>query len=260
MCADRDAACGWQINMSQSIGVEASGDRRVRSSGMSVGDRINARAKSRSEKTDELRKRILDESLKLFIEQGYEKTTTRQIVQKAGILNGSLYNIYKGKDDIFIGIVNRALTEAVALMDDCLGPSPSPEQVVCFPTCIQIYASARSPRIAELLSVAHEKWYICKSAMSFYRNWLDENMGDWDTALNDGGIDLKIAAFSGALGGISKMMGEEPGSVSEHECMKMMCKMNLGMFDMGCGDLDGFVDDIIGRFESRDIVICNIRI
>lgn len=36
--------------------------------------------RKRSEKTEGIRKRILEESVKLFLEQGYEKTTTRQIL------------------------------------------------------------------------------------------------------------------------------------------------------------------------------------
>lgn len=247
--------------MVQSMEDGAPGHRKgVGCHGMSMGDRINARAKSRSEKTDELRKRIMEEALKLFIEQGYEKTTTRQIIQKSGILNGSLYNIYKGKDDIFVGIVNRALTEAVALMDECLGPAPAPEQAICFPTCIQIYASARSPRIAELLAVAHEKWSICRNAIVFYKQWLDDNKTNWTSILDDPNLDLRIAAFSGSLGSMMKMMAEEPGAVSEHDCMKVMCEMNLSMFNMRCEDIDAFVEHITHEFESREIVICDIRI
>ena len=53
--------------------------------------------RKRSEKTEDMRRRILEESVKLFLEQGYEKTTTRQILQRVGILNGSLYNIYRAR-------------------------------------------------------------------------------------------------------------------------------------------------------------------
>ena len=34
----------------------------------------------RARRTEEMRRRILDASLRLFIQQGYEKTTTRQIL------------------------------------------------------------------------------------------------------------------------------------------------------------------------------------
>ena len=58
----------------------------------------------RTKRTEELRRRILDESMKLFFEQGFEGTTTRQILDRVGILNGSLYNIYRSKEEIFSDI------------------------------------------------------------------------------------------------------------------------------------------------------------
>lgn len=36
--------------------------------------------------------------MELFYVQGYDKTTTRQIIQKAGILNGSLYHSFTNKE------------------------------------------------------------------------------------------------------------------------------------------------------------------
>ena len=48
----------------------------------------------------ESRKKILDAAIELFFTKGYESTTTRDIIMKAGILNGSLYNRFKSKDEI----------------------------------------------------------------------------------------------------------------------------------------------------------------
>ena len=71
------------------------------------------RLTKRAQRTENTRRRILDASIRLFMEQGYEKTTTRQILNEVGILNGSLYNIYKSKEDIFSDIVINALEEAM---------------------------------------------------------------------------------------------------------------------------------------------------
>ena len=66
----------------------------------------------RARRTEEMRRRILDASLRLFIQQGYEKTTTRQILNEVGILNGSLYNIYSSKEEIFSDIVMMTMEDA----------------------------------------------------------------------------------------------------------------------------------------------------
>ena len=76
----------------------------------------------RARRTEEMRRRILDASLRLFIQQGYEKTTTRQILNEVGILNGSLYNIYSSKEEIFSDIVMMALEDAIR--QTAPGPPP----------------------------------------------------------------------------------------------------------------------------------------
>lgn len=223
-------------------------------------ERINARAKTRSEKTDETRRRILEESIKLFIEQGYDKTTVRQIILKAGILNGSLYNIYKSKDEIFVDIAEVAFTEASALMEDVIGPEASPEDILCFPVCIQIYASFRSPRIAELLSIAHFKWEIFQSVLGFYKGWLNERSHLWEGLTDRPGFDLKLIAFSGSLGSVLKTIAEEPQRLSEADCMKVMCSMELGAFGFDDSGTDRFVESIIPALDSRKIRICDIEL
>ncbi len=223
-------------------------------------ERLNARAKSRSEKTDETRHRILEESIKLFVEQGYEKTTTRQIVQKAGILNGSLYNIYKSKDEIFMDIAKITFKEAASLMDEVLGPNPSERQILCFPTCIQIYASFRSPRIAELLSVAHTKWDMFQYAISFYKDWMTDHSGSWEGLIDEPGFDLKLIAFSGSLGSVLKTIAEGAAPMSEMDCMRIMCSLELRTFGLDDDCPEESIRKIISGLESSVIEICNMKI
>ena len=69
-----------------------------------------AKAKlSVEEKREIARKHIMDASIELFYEKGYAQTTTRDIIAKAGILNGSLYNRFKNKDEILTSLVKEAI-------------------------------------------------------------------------------------------------------------------------------------------------------
>ena len=54
------------------------------------------------------KRRILTVCVKLFLEQGYKKTTVAEIVQKAEVSNSSFQNIFRAKDGV--------LTELVAFM------------------------------------------------------------------------------------------------------------------------------------------------
>src|SRR3954466_13516885 len=64
--------------------------------------RITAAAK------DETRKRILKVSQKQFAQQGFEKTTTRDIARDASIAVGTLFNYFPTKESIVESLVNEA--------------------------------------------------------------------------------------------------------------------------------------------------------
>jgi AcrR family transcriptional regulator len=52
-----------------------------------------------------VRQRILNSAKALCVQQGYKKTTIRQIAEHSGVLTGSIYNLFKNKEDIFQAMV-----------------------------------------------------------------------------------------------------------------------------------------------------------
>ena len=58
---------------------------------------------------EEKRERLLKAARELFVANGFEKTTTKQIVERSGVSEGILYHQFGSKFGIF-----RALTEAYA--------------------------------------------------------------------------------------------------------------------------------------------------
>ena len=51
------------------------------------------------------KKRILTVCVKLFLEQGYKKTTVAEIVHKADVSNSSFQNIFRAKDGVLTELV-----------------------------------------------------------------------------------------------------------------------------------------------------------
>jgi AcrR family transcriptional regulator len=50
----------------------------------------------------ETRQRILDVALDLFVEQGYEKTSLREIAERVGVTKAALYYHFQSKEDIVL--------------------------------------------------------------------------------------------------------------------------------------------------------------
>ncbi|MCW5770693.1 MAG: TetR/AcrR family transcriptional regulator [Rhodospirillaceae bacterium] len=63
------------------------------------------------------RQTILDEALRLFVEQGFTETTTRDIADASGISEGAIYRHFKSKDEIGWELFH----DSYAVMADRLG-------------------------------------------------------------------------------------------------------------------------------------------
>ncbi|MCB0032608.1 MAG: helix-turn-helix transcriptional regulator, partial [Anaerolineales bacterium] len=56
---------------------------------------------------DARRNQILEAATAVFAERGFHKATIRAIAQHAGIADGTIYNYFKNKTDLLIGILDR---------------------------------------------------------------------------------------------------------------------------------------------------------
>lgn len=74
------------------------------------------------------RTRILDVAAALFLEQGYESTSLRQIADAAGMKAGSLYYHFDSKDDLLTAILERGIEVMHDAFDaaeeECRGAAP----------------------------------------------------------------------------------------------------------------------------------------
>jgi len=57
---------------------------------------------------------ILAVSEKLFIEKGYEKTTTQEIVDMTGLAKGTLFHHFKTKEHILLGVLNLHMDSSIS--------------------------------------------------------------------------------------------------------------------------------------------------
>ena len=65
-----------------------------------------------AQKKQETRRRIVESAHKLFIDKGFEQTTTRDIAEAAGIAAGTMFNYFPTKEALAMTIVDEALGEA----------------------------------------------------------------------------------------------------------------------------------------------------
>jgi AcrR family transcriptional regulator len=77
-------------------------------------------ADAKLQKADETRKRILDASLRLFMEEGFDKATMRRIAEAAGLTPGAAYYHFPSKESIVFEYYQGSFDEHVAEVDRIL--------------------------------------------------------------------------------------------------------------------------------------------
>lgn len=74
---------------------------------------------------DDRRSELIAISARLFREQGYEKTTVRDISAAAGIQSGSWFYYFKTKHDILVAVIEEGMRQALTSMEE-IAADPSP--------------------------------------------------------------------------------------------------------------------------------------
>lgn len=82
----------------------------------------------------DMEKNILKVSTQLFLDQGYDKTTIRQIAEECGIGRGHLYYYFRKKEDILIHIFKQILNK---IYDDVIESSDDKTEVLLSYATIQ---------------------------------------------------------------------------------------------------------------------------
>jgi AcrR family transcriptional regulator len=82
---------------------------------------IKAKRRAQAHETNSTRERILDVALDLFLAQGYDGTSLRQIAEQLGVTKAALYYHFQSKEDILLALHMRIHDfgkEALDSLDD----------------------------------------------------------------------------------------------------------------------------------------------
>lgn len=109
---------------------------------------------SRYEKEDSKR-RILSACVQLFIEKGYKKTTTVEILKKAGVTPSTFYNIYHTKGSILTELTEFMFGNQFNIAGQIVGQDASPVLLYAVETCIQLTLAELNENLREIYVEAY---------------------------------------------------------------------------------------------------------
>jgi len=215
--------------------------------------------KSLEEKREESVEKIMDASMKLFYLKGYSATTTRDIIKEAGILNGSLYNRFKNKEEILQSIVNRAIKTVLDESERVLEKEKNPILAFALPASLEIYLSCNDKRAAELIYEANRSWSMVESFVESEREWSSKYLSKYGVDFgSDPWLDLKVSAIIGAVGNICGHYAKG-GTEDYREVLAHMVKFISTLLEIPVFEVNHTVDRLVDILKSNEIVFCKIK-
>ena len=101
------------------------------------------------------KRRILKVCVKLFLEQGYKKTTVAEIIQKAEVSNSSFQNIFRAKDGVLTELVGFMFSNQFSAARQAAGTKLPPVFVYAIETALQITLTELNENLRDIYLEAY---------------------------------------------------------------------------------------------------------
>lgn len=115
----------------------------------------------RLEHRKEVQTKILSAAMNLFLTQGFSKTTVKQIIQDAGVTNGTLFHFFPTKEDILMHWV-KEVVHLYADLADSLVKKDDPYLQFALEIGLQLRAVVTQEAIGDLYLEAYNSRRISK--------------------------------------------------------------------------------------------------
>ena len=102
------------------------------------------------------KKRILQVCVKLFLEQGYKKTTMAEIIEKSSVSSSSFQNIFRAKDGVLTELVQFMFENQFSMARSAASTKLPPVYVYAVETAIQMTLTELNENLREIYIEACE--------------------------------------------------------------------------------------------------------
>jgi AcrR family transcriptional regulator len=197
--------------------------------------------KAREANREAVRNSIIKISRRLFLEQGYENTTVRQVLKKARLSTGSLYHFFKNKDEILLFSLKDALLEISSLTDSMAAKYNEP---------LLRYSLGVALGISEIFNYKH----LFNFYHAIYKNESAENfmislkvarmknlLNDLNLHFTDNEIHSRILAIHGATRALMLAKISKQLSADLNDIYSLIIRIALSEFNITEKKIDAII-------------------
>lgn len=144
------------------------------------------------EHKEDLRNTIIRQASRLFIQQGYTKTTIRQIAQVCNLGRGHLYYYFKKKEDIVLYLYKSLIERIYVYISESKEETIDPLISYAITQSIYIKVIATNQDLFRLYIEASEIDSVRKEYLNTLKEILDKNLEKLNCNFNSKDINLSI--------------------------------------------------------------------
>lgn len=179
-----------------------------------------------------VKRRILKISRRLFLEQGYDNTSVRQILNKAGLSTGSLYHFFKNKEELLLGGLHDALMDISRITDkiavDCREPLLRYALDVALATCEIL----KHKHVLNLYMAISHNAAVDQEVITIKVNKMKNLLKDLNLHFTDKEIHSRVLAIHGATKALMMAKINEQLPASPEDIYSLLIKIALSEFDI----------------------------
>ena len=105
--------------------------------------------------SQETKERILQVCVKLFLEQGYKRTTMAEIIEKSGVSSSSFQNIFRNKEGVLLELAQSMFANQFGTARKIVGEDASPILVYTAETAIQMALTELNENLRDIYLEAY---------------------------------------------------------------------------------------------------------
>ena len=193
------------------------------------------------------KRRILAVCVKLFLEQGYKKTTVAEIVQKADVSNSSFQNIFRAKDGVLTELVAFMFETQFDMARRTTGGQLSPLFVYAVETCIQLTLTELNENLREIYIEAYTQKEASEYILRETAKELYQIFGPYQPELTARDFyDMEIGSASIMRGYMAHPCDEE---LTLEKKLRLFLTMSLRAYDVPKAE----IEQAIRLVEGMDI-------
>lgn len=142
------------------------------------------------EKLADIRRKIIKEASKLFIYQGYNKTTIREIANVSGVGRGHLYYYFRKKEDILLYLYKDLLERIYKLISESYNHGSEPLVNYAISQCVYTHIIASSKELFRMYIEGSSIDVVRKEYINILIDLFNEKLEGTDYSFNKKDIYL----------------------------------------------------------------------